>query len=340
MKEAARTNAPPAGTDVIRYPAGPPHGGGRSVRQHVAVKVIFVGGSGRSGSTLVDRVIGQIPGYVSAGELRTVWLAGLGENRLCGCGQPFLDCPFWRRVGDEAFGGWSNVDPVEVEDALASLSYLDALRRLRSRSSAAGPPGGKLNRVLERLYAGIAAAADGATIVDSSKGPRYALTLSSVEGIDLRAIHLVRDSRGVAYSWSKEVTRNDTPGREVQMPRFGAAVASARWLTHNTYMELLGRRVPSTRLRYETFIENPRSELLRILGDLGETVAPGALDFLSDDSVRLGPNHTVMGNPMRMATGDIPLRTDAAWRRELPTLQRAQVTAMTWPMLLRYGYRP
>lgn len=307
----------------------------------MAVKVIFVGGSGRSGSTLVDRIIGQLPGYVSTGELRTVWLAGLGENRLCGCGQPFLDCPFWQRVGEEAFGGWSNVDANEAEAALASFSYLDALRRLRPGSSPAPARENDLTRLMERLYAGIAAAADGATIVDSSKGPRYALILSSVPAIDLRAIHLVRDSRGVAYSWSKEVTRPDTPGRDVQMPRFGAALASARWITHNAYMELLGRRVPVTRLRYESLMENPRGELLRVLADLGQAVpSKTGLSFLGDDSVRLAPSHTVMGNPMRMATGDIPLRTDDAWRRNLPKLQRGQVTAMTWPMLIRYGYRP
>lgn len=303
-----------------------------------SVKVIYIGGSGRSGSTLVDRIIGQIPGYVSAGELRTVWLAGLGQNRLCGCGQPFLECPFWQRVGEEAFGGWSHVDPNEAEASLASFTYLDALRRLRPGSSPAPPREKELTRLLARLYAGIAAATGGATIVDSSKGPRYALMLSSVPAIDLRAIHLVRDSRGVAYSWSKEVTRPDTPGREVQMPRFPAAVAAARWFAQNAYMELLGHRVPVTRLRYETFMENPRGELLRVLGDLGQSVPASALAFLGDDSVRLGPNHTVMGNPMRMAIGDVPLRTDAAWRRRLPRLQRAQVTAMTWPMLIRYGY--
>jgi hypothetical protein len=305
----------------------------------VAVKVIYVGGTGRSGSTLVDRIIGQIPGYVSVGELRTVWGAGLGENRLCGCGLAFADCPFWQQVGEAAFGGWSNVDPADVEADLASFTYLDAIRQLRP-GSATRAPDTRLTRLLGQLYAGIASAGNGATIVDSSKGPRYGLMVSSVPAIDFRAIHLVRDSRGVAYSWSKAVMRPDTPGREVQMPRFSAVSASARWLAHNALIELLGRRVPITRMRYETFAEDARGELLRVLHDLGQPVPTSALAFLGDDTVRLRPNHTVMGNPMRMATGDIPLRMDAAWRQNFPRLQRAQVTAMTWPMLVRYGYRP
>lgn len=306
----------------------------------MAVKVIYIGGAGRSGSTLLDRVVGQISGYVSAGEVRTVWLAGLGENRLCGCGQPFAACEFWQRVGDEAFGGWGKADPDQIEAWLASMTYLDALRQLLSGRPSAPAGVDPSARLLERLYEGISAAANGATIIDSSKSPRYALTLSSLPAIDLRAIHLVRDSRGVAYSWSKEIARPDTPGRVVQMPRFNAPGASSRWIVQNAFMELLGRRVPVTRLRYETFMEDPPGELRRVLEEIGESVPPDALAFVGQDAVRLGPNHTVMGNPMRMATGDLPLVTDAAWRHGLPRLQRAQVTGMTLPMLIRYGYRP
>lgn len=304
----------------------------------MAVKVIYIGGSGRSGSTLLARMVGQIPGYVTAGEIREVWRAGLGENQPCGCGRDFAECPFWQRVGDEAFGGWSNVDPVDAKAVVESFTYFDALAQLRPGSSPASAPNDRLTQLLERLYAGIAAAADGATIVDTSKGPAYAVALSAVGSVDVRAIHLVRDSRGVAYSWCKEVPRPYTLGRLFKMYRLGA-LASARWVAHHSLMELLRREVPLTRLRYETFTENPRAELLRVLGDLGQSVAPSALAFVGDGSVRLKPAHVVAGNPMRMVTGGLPLQVDAAWRRNLPRLLRAEVTAVTWPMLLRYGYR-
>lgn len=304
------------------------------------IKVLYVGGSGRSGSTLLDRVIGQLPGYVSAGEIRDVWRAGVGENRLCGCGREFGQCPFWQRVGSEAFGGWSHVDRGDAEAVVASFGYRDALRALWSRSADTGRRHPRLLELVRRLYGGIAAAAEGATIIDSSKSPPYGVALSSTPTIDFRAVHLVRDSRGVAYSWSKEVMRPDTPGRSVQMHRLGAASVSARWIAHNSLMELLGRRVPVARLGYETFVQRPAPELLGVLAALGWAAEPSALNFVREGSVHLAANHTVMGNPMRMATGEIPLRIDDAWRTRLPRLQRAQVTALTWPMLVRYGYRP
>ena len=304
------------------------------------IKVLFVGGSSRSGSTLLDRILGQIPGYVSTGEIRDVWRAGVGENRLCGCGREFAECPFWQRVGTEAFGGWSEVDRDDAQAVASSFGYRHAVRALWSPRADTARRHPRVVELLSRLYGGIAAAAEGATIIDSSKGPRYGVAVSSIPRVDFRAIHLVRDSRGVAYSWSKEVMRPDTPGRSVRMPRLGAAAVSARWIAHNTLIERLGSRVPVARLGYEALVRDPATELLRVLSELGWAVEPSALDFVRHGSVHLNPNHTVMGNPMRMASGEIPLRVDDAWRTRLPRFQRLQVTVMTWPMLIRYGYRP
>jgi hypothetical protein len=54
--------------------------------------------------------------------------------------------------------------------------------------------------------------------------------------------------------------------------------------------------------------------------------------------VLLSPSHTVAGNPMRFRTGPTQLRRDDAWRTELPRGRRRLVTALTAPLLARYGY--
>jgi hypothetical protein len=53
---------------------------------------------------------------------------------------------------------------------------------------------------------------------------------------------------------------------------------------------------------------------------------------------RLGVHHTAFGNPGRFQTGEIPLRKDMRWRRELSIGEHALALALTWPLLLRYGY--
>src|SRR5918994_115200 len=138
------------------------------------VTVLYIGGHGRSGSTILAQTLGQIPGFVNVGEAWQVWYRGCRENERCGCGQPFHSCEFWRAVGDEAFGGWDNVD---VDKILAFMTYLKmqryaphfvltAMTGIRSR---------KMNALLkewapllERLYRALQSVSDAEVIVDSS----------------------------------------------------------------------------------------------------------------------------------------------------------------------------
>jgi len=77
-------------------------------------KVLYIGGFGRSGSTLVERILGQLPGFCSAGEIVFLWQRGLIDGQLCGCGVPVPECEFWSRVGKTAFGGWDQIDAHEM----------------------------------------------------------------------------------------------------------------------------------------------------------------------------------------------------------------------------------
>ena len=60
--------------------------------------MVYIAGSGRSGSTILDNILGQIGGWASAGELRFLWERGVLGDRLCGCGERFSVCPFWTQV--------------------------------------------------------------------------------------------------------------------------------------------------------------------------------------------------------------------------------------------------
>ena len=77
-------------------------------------RILYIGGCARSGSTLVDRLLGQLPGFVPTGELALITINCIGANRLCGCGRRFRDCPYWQAVGEAAFGGWDCADVGEM----------------------------------------------------------------------------------------------------------------------------------------------------------------------------------------------------------------------------------
>ena len=62
------------------------------------IKVIYIAGEGRSGSTLLERMLGQINDIVSVGELRFFWNQGSVGSQLCGCEKPLNECEFWSEV--------------------------------------------------------------------------------------------------------------------------------------------------------------------------------------------------------------------------------------------------
>lgn len=307
-----------------------------------SVKVAYIGGLGRSGSTLLDRILGQIPGFFSAGEIRDLWQRGLRENRLCGCGRPFRECPFWGEVGREAFGGWDRVDVDAVQSMARTVDRHSLVPLLVAPRL--WPPFhrtlGRYGSILSPLYRAIQRVGGTRLIIDSSKAPSSAFVLRHLPDLDLRAVHLVRDSRGVAYSWTKQIVRPDVVGRTVYMHRYQPYRIGLRWLTRNAMMEGLGRLgIPVVRVRYEALVASPREQVERIVATLDEEVRPQDLAFIANGHVELGPNHTVMGNPMRMDNGTIPLRLDDEWQRAMRSSVSDLVTFLTKPMLKRYGYR-
>ena len=64
----------------------------------MTLNVVCIAGVGRSGSTLLDRILGSLPGAVSLNELRPLWRNGFINNRPCACGASFNDCEFWSEV--------------------------------------------------------------------------------------------------------------------------------------------------------------------------------------------------------------------------------------------------
>ena len=308
------------------------------------VTVLYIGGHGRSGSTILAQTLGQIPGFVNVGELWQVWYRGLRENERCGCGRHFYSCEFWRAVGDEAYGGWGNVD---VDKMVAFRPYLKGQRYTPHYALAAnsGIRTRKINTlleecgpVLERLYRAIQRVSGAGVIVDSSKRSSYAVLLSLLPFADLRVVHLVRDSRAVAYSWQRTKESPAVVGGRL-MPRLSPAKASHRWSLQNYSYGFLSGFARLSRLRYEDFVNDPTFYLAETLRRAGFVVEAGSLhEVVHGREISLSVDHTVSGNPSRFRTGKIELQLDEEWKGKMRGADKNVVTALTAPLLLKYGY--
>lgn len=301
-------------------------------------KLVFIGGHGRSGSTLLDLILGQIEGVCSLGEVRHLWQEGLSEDRLCGCGERFRQCPFWTKVGGSAFGGFDSVDAADV---LALKAEVDRWTRVPSLALArvSGRPSESVRRyaeLLRRLYMAVAEVSGCDVLVDSTKDVSHGWVLRTLgDALDLYVLHLVRDSRAVAYSWARRAKHN--PGSGQAMEVHSTLRTAAEWPVINSLTAAQRHFGRYHRLRYEDLATDPVSALSDVLSFLG---LEGRELPVRDGAVfSRRVNHTVAGNPVRFERESRPIVVDERWREGISPRDRALVTALTGPWLRRYGYR-
>jgi Sulfotransferase family len=304
--------------------------------------IIYLGGMSRSGSTLAERLLGELPGVWAAGEVVHMWRRGVLLDEHCSCGERFSACPFWCKVGEAGFGGWDKVDIARFEELQRRVDRTRFLPVLVAPQLM--PPGFRraLDEYLtyyQRLYAAIGEVTGSCTVVDSSKHASLAFCLAR-SPCRVRVVHLVRDPRGVAHSWTKRVSRDVVAGTCMRTQT--AARTALQWDTQNIGLHLLApTQAAVLRVRYEDLVTAPEATLREIASFAGLPTA-GRFGFLGGDSHRrwadLGVAHTVSGNRMRFATGRVEIRADDTWRLALPARTRVRVSTLTIPWLARYGY--
>jgi hypothetical protein len=290
---------------------------------------------------LFDCLLGQLPGFFSTGELAYIWTHGLQENRLCGCGARFLDCEFWTEVGRVAFGGWERVDADRMRELELSVNrhrYVPFLVEPRlSRAFRRSLEG--YTDVLSRIYAAIAVISGNDVIVDSTIDPAYGLLLRHVPSLDLRVVHVVRDSRATAFSWTRWQRRTDRVDTEMYQRRFRPPVTALRWMIYHgltTALETLQRE--QLVIRYEDVVADPAAQIRRVTSFIDRPISSDDLSFLGQGQAEMGVNHTVAGSVMRLNCGPLAIRLDDEWTRALPKRQRLAVNALSFPLLRHYGY--
>ena len=304
------------------------------------IRVLYIAGSGRTGSTILQNILGQIDGFLSVGELHYVWERGFIKNKLCGCGAPFLECDLWRGVVQEAFGGPGGVNAEEM----FRLNRSFRIKHL-ALSRIPGVAHQHLSRLglyldnLEKLYAAIKTMTGSPVIVDSSKTPVFGYLLGKVPSISLTVVHFLRDSRATAYAWSKKKLFEPNTANPEYMARRHPVKSSLQWDARNLLTEVYLRNPPSQYmvLRYEDFIAQPRESVRRIAGLVGEVNAD--LPFLSEHAVEITKaNHSVFGNIVRFQRGRVELKVDEEWKKKMPKSQQMAAVVLTWPLLVKYGY--
>lgn len=282
------------------------------------IKVLYVAGFSRCGSTLLSRMLGTLPGFVAVGEAAAHFFRfDESVNSPCGCGLGVDVCPFWRDVGFLA-----EQPPAHARlFRFRNLPFLELYRRKYKQ---------EVQRLLEsmsNLYHALAEKTAARVIVDSSKTPLHAQLLSWIPEIELSVIHLVRDPRGVVSSYRRP---------KGYLPKLPVLGVTAGWIGLTMGCEHLQSQVPRYRtLKYEDFAEDPQRLTAEIASDLGYEGKMGAL-FSGHSTVELRCQHMLGGNPDKLQLGSVEIKVRSA---DLSQSTRVLVSVVTAPWLWRYRYR-
>lgn len=293
-------------------------------------------GQGRSGSTLLDVLIGSHSDAVGTGELAS--LVSVGWDR-CACGMDATECPFWSAVREQwvsDVGSDPSAEYVRLQEPLERSGRLPWLGR---RPTPGHPTADRFGVLTTALFRAIEKVSGKGLIVDSSKNPARALALSRLIDVDLFVVHLVRDGRAVAWSSCKRFDKDPAAGIQFDRPGFPAWHSALRWDLINAQAEWVRNHLPRGRsilVRYEDLICDPRSTIERIGALVGLEVSGLADSVAAGARVPIG--HPVAGNRLRMG-GSVQLIPDEAWRGLMPHGDQAIVDVLAWPLMRRYGYR-
>jgi hypothetical protein len=296
-----------------------------------AIKVLSITGWCRNGSTVIGNLLNEVDGFFHVGELHFLWknAYGDGSNTRCGCGVDLVRCPIWSRVLAAELPAGATARPHAREVVRRQASCVRTRHTWHVLRRGVDSQALRVHAAtMARTYRAIAALTGCRVIVDSTKMPGEAALLPGVDGVEPLYLHLVRDPRAIAHSWSR---------RKDYAHTMSAARSTAYWVGFNLASRALVNRYPerSRLLRYEDFIREPGEAMRSLIAFCGESAASP----LRGRTAELGPNHTVTGNPDRFRTGTTLIRpSDDAWRAELPVHAKLATVALAWPLLARYGY--
>jgi hypothetical protein len=304
-------------------------------------KVIYILSDNRSGSTLLDQLLGAHPKIVSLGEVHHLAAYVRQDRRLydpvhpldCSCGRTVTICPFWTRTAAQL---GRPLDTLKLHlryfDSLkGSLRPLNSLRRLPKRIINRSP---NLLRYpfVSRFLGGDDVGADSFSLfnaifevtgsdylVDSSKSAFRFRSLYDFAPSRVLAVRLVRDYRGTVYSKMKR-------GKDME-------VAARDWVARMREASELTEGIPPDqvfRLKYEDLCQSPEKELMRLCNFLDIKFVDTMLSRPTEEVHHLG------GSPSKFDPARKNIQLDQGYLKaftadELARLKRiVGVTAAEW----------
>lgn len=255
--------------------------------------LVYIVGSGRSGSTVIERVLHSAPRVVGVGEMHALWRLPLADL-LCACGSRVPNCHFWRealemsRIGPGEIARLAQLEREVVRNRYLLKLGFD-LERIRGDDRLS-----EFGELQMRLLQAVREAGQGDVVLDSSKaGPRAWVLAAMAEPLIL---HVYRGAQEVLASWRRPKFE---PATGSAMKKPSLQTAAMDWIKAEQAARGLSRVADVSRVDYTAFATDPKAALSTALNQR----KPGLvdqIDWVGARAVRPATQyHSVLGNPDR-----------------------------------------
>ncbi len=301
------------------------------------MKIVYISGCGRSGSTLLDTILSEHNDIVGVGELTNLFYAGWKNNEYCSCQKQIKECEFWTKVKEI----WEDKsDLSSFEEYIVLQKKVERIRfffkLIFNKKLLQSNEVQKYIYNTKILYEAIQIVSSKKYIIDSSKTPIRAFLLSQSDDIDLYIIHLIRDIRGFGYSMKKAFKNVDLKsGVQKQIDSKSNLYILRDWWLLNILTEKIGKKSKYLRIIYEEFL-NDSNKAMKLIGDFIDLDMEEVSKKLNDGFSPI-QSHKAAGNRLRMQK-KIILKKDMEWETKLSSFDKNILKFCSYPLLKKYGY--
>lgn len=289
-----------------------------------SLRIIYIMGDGRSGSTILSIILGNHPDIASVGELHR-WAEFQGQTKPGD--EKKENKSFWRAVQQQFYINESapNFDSlVALQENIEAYQQFFKVLLVRDTQMQK-----QYHSFLEQLFSSIAEVSERRFVVDETKRPGRAYELLRSQHMETRVIHLVRDPRGVVWSQLKTNVEHKTkhPLKTIMHYNIKNFMSLfVRWL--NPKGSVL-------QVRYEDLIIDPEETLTRIGKFINCSMEP-VIKMVGAQEDFWVPN-LIDGNRIRKKDY-VKLHFDIEWQRKLSKTWKLTTVLLTLPLFLGFGY--
>jgi len=252
----------------------------------VLPKVLYIMGTARSGSTILEVLLSKGEGVFGAGELTSLIQDGFIENKQCSCGASCVECEIWGRVSEHL-----KLDKQELEEWVVLQKKMDwhdgAFKQLFSVM-----PKKDVFRYQElnsRLLMAIQEVTGCKVILDSSKYAGRSLALLRVLKADVKVICLTRSPAGLMQSFQKS-------NKDEQRPKNPLGTC-LYYIIALFSLKLALFNMCALQISYEELLASPETVIRRIESHTGIDLSNTIRKINNDETFSVG--HLVTANRLR-----------------------------------------